>query len=222
MYLLTLEGLPHSGRCAVLRALAKQCPHWATLNAAAAPANTCSWASSDGRAHHALFASLIRKLQAVSSLGCGNEPAGGVVLLSNPWFEHLPRHPAMWRLMSELTKEAVRCLACPVRQHIMVLIHVSGDETFEQMVCCGSALWNGTSLADVHATQVHITQQMHEPSYHPFPAVTYTIHCPPFFEENEIVLQGIVQDIKNIVTTLTAPPPPPTETTASTTTPQVS
>ena len=212
MYLVTLEGLPHSGKCALLRSLLHQCPAWSTANVAPDPAAACTWASPSCRTHHALFASLLRKVLATSKA-----PQDGVLLLNSPWFEHLPRTQEMWRLMADVTQLLVASVGCSVKAHIMILLQVPHDETFEQMVCCGNPFWNGTSLADVQHTQTRIAHHvtgvagltgaaggLSSGTGHPFPCVAYTIRCPPFFEENEVVAQAIARDIIAMVTSVTA------------------
>lgn len=196
MLLLTLEGLPHTGKTAVMQKLARQRPDWVAINVSPDPAAACSWASPLCRSSHALFASLLRKLRGVSK--CAG--SDGVVLLNTSWFEHLPRHPALWTLMCDVTKELARSFGCSVDLHVMVLLRVPHDETFEQMVCCGNPFWNGTSLEDVRLAQAQIAQQMVPAAEagHPFPCLSYAIHCPPFFEENEVVAQSITQSIVDV------------------------
>lgn len=172
------------------------------MNVSPDPAAACSWASSACRTSHALFASVMRKIQALG----GKQHK--VVLLNSPWLEHLPRHQPLWSLLDDMTHELVDRLDCHVDMHVMVMLHVPHDETFEQMVCCGNAYWNGTSLADVAAAQSIIAQHLRSAAAgtvsHPFPCVTYTIQCPPFFEENEVVAQAITRDVVNLVARLEA------------------
>lgn len=202
--LVTLEGLPHAGRACVLRHLLHQRPGWAALNVAPDPATACVWASAECRAHHAQFASLMRKLH-----GLARCEGTGVVLLNSPWFEHLTCHPVVRGLVGEMTAELVARLGCPVRGHLMVLLDVPADETFEQMVCSGNPTWNGTSLADVRAAQAAIAHGMRgardgsEP--HPFPAELVTLRCPAFFEENEVLARGIAQAIVAAVESTASP-----------------
>ena len=192
--LVTLEGLPHAGRASVLRHLLHLRPGWAALNVAPDPATACSWASAECRAHHAQFASLMRKLH-----GLARCAKAGVVLLSSPWFEHVTAHPVVRALATDMTAELVACLGCPVQKHLMVLLDVPPDETFEQMVCCGNPSWNSTSLADVRAAQAAIAHSMQGARDgslpHPFPAELVTLRCPAFFEENEVVARGITQAV---------------------------
>lgn len=196
--LVTLEGLPHAGRACVLRQLVHARPGWAALNVAPDPATACAWASAECRAHHAQFASLMRKLHGLARCGAAARVAG-VVLLSSPWFEHVTCHPAVRALAAEMTAELVACLGCPVRKHLMVLLDVPPDETFEQMVCCGNPSWNSTSLADVRNAQAAIVRGMRAArdggEAHPFPADLVTVRCPAFFEENEVLARGITQGI---------------------------
>lgn len=189
MLLVTLEGLPHSGRCAVLRNLVQRCPDWAALNVLPeAPA------SASAHLGYVLFASLMRKVQALHK--CARP--GGVVLLNTPWFEHLARHQALWGLFEAMTRELVTCLRSSVHTHAMVMLRVPYDETFEQMVCCNNPFWNSTTLADVLAAQRIITAHMHTlptSGEHPFPCKTVLVECPPFFEENEVVVEQVVAQI---------------------------
>lgn len=195
--LVTLEGLPHSGRTMILRHLTQARPEWAAINVAPDPGAACSWASSASRANHALFASILRKTKALC------KAREGVVLLNSPWFEHLPRHKTVWSLRSAVTRELVARVGCRVNKHVMIVLHVAHDETFEQLVCCGNPYWNGTSLADVAATQACIAQQVSTATAgtgdHPFACEAHTIHCPPFFEENEVVAGAITARIVSVV-----------------------
>ena len=195
MLLVTLEGLPHAGRACVLRQLMHLRPGWAAINVSPDPATACAWASAECRASHAQFASLMRKLHCLSRCG----PEARVVLLSSPWFEHLTCHPAVRALAAELTAELVARLGCRVRKHLMVMLDVPHDETFEQMVCCGNPSWNATSLADLRGAHTAIARGMHVArdggGAHPFPCETCTVHCPAFFDENEVVARGITRTI---------------------------
>lgn len=198
MLLVTLEGLPHAGKCSVLRNLVALCPHWSAVNVAGTPSPTASWASASCRTGHALFASLMRKTHAISKSG---NP--GVVLLNSPWFEHLPRRAPLQSLCKAMTRELVACLGCKVDKHVMVMLKVPPDETFEQMVSCGSPYWNSTSLADVRTAERVIADHMARAqglfSNHPFPCTSHTIECPPFFEENEVVALEIARRVVAVV-----------------------
>jgi hypothetical protein len=225
MLLVTLEGLPHAGRSAVLRHLVHARPDWAYVSVLPEPAATCSWPTAAARAGHALFASLLRKTKAVAA---AQPPAGRAaaaaraILLSCPWLEHLPRSRPLWALRSAVTRELVARLGIRVHAHAMVVLHVPHDETFEQMVCCGNPYWNGTSLSDVAATQACIAQQAARAqdgtADHPFPCAVCTVHCPPFFEENEVVARAITARILAFVDGLGAATSAPTTTTAANTT----
>lgn len=181
----------------ILRHLTQARPEWAAINVAPDPGAACSWASSASRANHALFASILRKTKALC------KAREGVVLLNSPWFEHLPRHKTVWSLRSAVTRELVARVGCRVNKHVMIVLHVAHDETFEQLVCCGNPYWNGTSLADVAATQACIAQQVSTATAgtgdHPFACEAHTIHCPPFFEENEVVAGAITARIVSVV-----------------------
>lgn len=204
MYLVTLEGLPHAGRACILRQLAHQRPGWTALDVKPDPATACSWASSECRANHALFAALACKMRALG--GGGDDTVGKIVLLNTPWFEHMPRHQSVLSLASDMTHELVARLGVEVRAHIMIMLGVPHDETFEQIVCYGNPYWNTTSLADVVATQGAITQHLLRAQAgtagHPFTCATYQVHCPPFFEENEVVVKGIKAEVINFVNTV--------------------
>ena len=200
--LVSLEGLPHTGRDKVIRHLASKTEDIAVLDVpiASAAANGGTWTAAASQANYALFSSLLHKLRKVAS---AKEP---VSLLTTPWFEHMPRHPAIWNLVASATRALVDAYGIDVSAHIMVLLHTPHDETFEQLVCSGNPFWNSTSLADVQFEQIHIAQMMHDvASRHPFPCVAYTIHCPPFFEENEVIVNSIVSDIQKIVKAVNAP-----------------
>lgn len=206
MLLVTLEGLPHAGRARILRNLVAQCQDWTPTNVAPDAMSPSCWASPRCRTAHASFAALMRKVAAVSKAG----PGIGTMLLNSPWFEHLPRHPALWALQTEATRELVACMQCCVDLHIMIVLLVSHDETFEQMVCCGNPCWNGTSLVDVRTAQKHIIEHLDglpDSKMHPFPCRTFTIQCPPFFEENEVVAAAITQKIVDIVMHAAMPSP---------------
>lgn len=169
------------------------------------PATACSWASTECRANHALFAALACKMRALGG-GDGEDASGKVVLLNTPWFEHMPRHQSVLSLASDMMHELVARLGVKVRVHIMVMLGVPHDETFEQIVCYGHPYWNTTCLADVVATQEAITQQLMRAQAgtagHPFTCATYQIKCPPFFEENEVVVKGIKTEVINFVNTV--------------------
>jgi hypothetical protein len=198
--LVSLEGLPHTGRDKVVRHLASGVAGFAVLDVplASTATNGGTWTCAASQANYALFASLLYKLRKVAVA----DP--DVSLLTTPWFEHMPRHPAIWTLVASATQALVRACGVQVSAHIMVLLHASHDETFEQIVCSGNPFWNSTSLGDVQTEQIHIAQMMHDvASKHPFPCIAYTIHCPPFFEENEVVVSSIASDIHKIVQTVT-------------------
>ena len=198
MFMVTLEGLPHSGRARILRNLAARCPDWHATNVRPDPMGPSSWASATCRTGHSLFAALMRKVSAIGRVGRG----GGTLLLNSQWFEHLPHHPALWALMADTTRELVATMHCHVDLHVMIMLHVHHDETFEQMVCSGNPSWNMTGLADVREAQEHIGDHLESlatSGSHPFPCVTYTIRCPPFFDENEVVAHAVTQRIVDIV-----------------------
>lgn len=193
MILVSLEGLPHSGKKSVLRSLAHLRPSWTTLNVAPDGPSEVTH-----RMAHALFAALMRKIQALRKLG----PHGAVVLLNSPWFEHLPRHNQLWTLFADMTHELTSSLGCHVDMHALIMLKVPHDETFEQMVCCTNAFWNTTSLGDVHAAEHIIAEHLRTlpgAGDHPFPCATYAITCPPFFEENEILVKSVAHKIVDIV-----------------------
>lgn len=198
MILVTLEGLPHSGRPSILRKLVAARPNWV-------PRNVTPEQVHQVRPAYHLFAALMRKLTAVST--CSAASNGAVVLLNAPWLEHLPRHQFMWGLMTAMTRELVASLECRVRLHVMIMLHVPHDETFEQMVCCGNPYWNTTSLADVCAEQQRIRDRLdllnksagRAPPMHPFPCKTYAVECPPFFEENEVDICAVADRILGLV-----------------------
>lgn len=201
MIVVTLEGLPHSGKRAVIRSLVQQCPDWKAVNVAPEASAACTWAGTC-RSTHALFSAMLRKVRAISL--CGEH--AGVVLLNMPWIEHLPRHPQVQALAHAATRELLACLPCKVDLHVMVLLRVHHDETFEQMVCCGNPIWNHTSLEDVRVAQDMIAGTMTSP----FPSQTNTICCPPFFDETEVVTQHVTQSIVDVVEAarLATPLPP--------------
>ena len=198
MILLTLEGLPHSGKSCILRHLVHLRPGWTTLNVApeGPPA-------SGPRVAHMMFAALIRKARAVS-----RAPARpSVVLLNTPWFEHMPRQRCTWALLTDMTHELAGALGCRVGVHAMCVLQVPHDETFEQMVCCGNPFWNGTSLADVLAAQRIIARHVDSlegpaSGAHPFPSRVFHVDCPPFFDENEVVVRDIAARIAGEVDAL--------------------
>lgn len=185
MYLVTLEGLPHAGRCRILRALASLRPDWSAVGLAGN-----GWSTPSCSATHALFATLLRKTRAVA--GLAEHP--GVVLLGAPWFEHLPRGPCVQALARDMTLELARGLGCRVRLHVLVTLAVPHDEAFEQMVCSGNPYWNGHALADVEAAEARVLDQPR-----PFPSVTARVECPPFVEENEVVAHGVARAIVDAV-----------------------
>ena len=195
MILVTLEGLPHAGKCRVLRHLVEARPDWVATNVAPDPQGPLSWASSSCRTGYSLFAGLMRQLSPVASLGATE----GVVLLNCPWYEHLPQQECLWDLLRDVTRELVACLPCRVDRHVMVMLHVPPDETFEQMITCGSPCWNGTSLADVRAVAARIRDQLDRPEGHPFPAAATHVQCPPFFEEVEVAWRAVVAHVQAAV-----------------------
>ena len=90
MLLLTLEGLPHSGRAAVLRIIHRDKPGWVMVTVPHHPASP--------------WHSVARKVQAVSS-----NAAADIVVLNVPWFEHVPAHPTLTRLQRAMTRELSSC-----------------------------------------------------------------------------------------------------------------
>lgn len=200
MIVLTLEGLPHSGKCAILRRLMQRCPEWRALNVAPSPSPSATWSSPCCQSSHALFSALLRKLKALAGTPA---EASRVVVMNCPWFEYLPKHAALQDLAASATAHLLGCLRSHVRLHIMVLLHVHPDETFEQMVCCGNPFWNGTSIADVRDALDTIRHAMDAAKAralpHPFECETHVIPCPQFFEENEVVLNGMAEAIVDLV-----------------------
>lgn len=195
MLLVTLEGLPHSGRTAVLRQLVRDRPEWAAVPVPGAePAATaCAWSSPHTRATHALLANLLRKAHALRAA-----PARGVVLLAAPWFEHPPRHPAVAALAHDAA--AALCAGLPVRAHLMVQLDVPQDETFEQMVCCGNACWNATALDDVRATRAAIAQELLDaPGRHPWPCASFALPCEPFFDDTDACVRSLARQVEILV-----------------------
>jgi len=184
MMLLTLEGLPHSGRAAVLRIIHRVRPAWTMISVAHHPSSP--------------WHSLVRKVQAVSS-----HAAADILVLNVPWFEHVPAHPAMARLQHEMTRELVSVLGCHVDTHAMVHLRMPHDESFEQMVCSGNSWYNAVTLEDLRAEQVRIAQEMLDaPKHHPFQCQTFTLTCPPFFDDCEATLDKATQDVVRIVESL--------------------
>lgn len=190
MHLVTLEGLPHAGRCRVLRALAFLSPDWVPVGLAGH-----SWATPSCSATHALFATLMRKTRAVADLA----EQRGTVLLSAPWFEHLPRSPCARGLLRDMTLELAQHLGCSVRLHLMVFLGLPHDEAFEQMVCSSNPYWNNHSLADVADAESRILEQACRPEGHPFPFATVQVACPPFVEENEVAALSVARTILDAV-----------------------
>lgn len=193
MLLVTLEGLPHSGKACVLRHVAARSPSWTTVAVPPdAATGTCApFATACSRTTHALFASLLAKLKALHKVprSC---PAA---LMCPAWYDHLPRHPAVWRLFTDMASVVVRLLGLQFDAHVMVQLRVSPDETFEQMVCCGNPCWNATSLADLRAAEQTISAAMRSAAHPISPARVAEIACPPFFEENEVVLAAIAETV---------------------------
>ena len=182
--LVTLEGLPHTGRSAMLRILHRVRPAWIMANI---DTTVSPWQS------------LMRK---VSAIGSTTTMAAGprVVVLSAPWFEHVPQHPAALRLLRRLTTELIGVTDTLVALHVMVHLRASHDESFEQMVASGNAAYNNTTLNDLRSLQVCIAQEMLDaPTHHPFPSTSYTLTCPPFFDDNEATLNSLATDVINIV-----------------------
>lgn len=195
MHLLTIEGLPHIGRSAILSAMIRLRPEWVFENATDDAQVHSSWASDVSRRTFLVFQSLVRKVTAMKKNG-GN----AVVVLGTPWFEHLPRHAALLDLEENLTKELVHLFGCHVTTHTMVMLHAPHDETFEHMVCSSDPSWNTTSLHDVcHGQEIIAKRVSLAASSHPFPCVVHTIQCPAFFDDNEVVLQSIARRIITMV-----------------------
>ena len=195
MLLVTLEGLPHSGREAVMQTLRRQRPGWTFANTPPDP-----WSASPA-AGWRVWHGLLRKVRAVSGHGNTDDGANAVVVLGAPWFEHVPRHPAVCRLVRAMTDELVKTLGVEdVSTHIMVHLVTPRNESFEQMVCSGGTAHNGTTLDDLRCEQVRVAHEMlHAPSHHPFPCAAYTLHCPPFFDDNEVSLDAIARQVMLIV-----------------------
>ena len=189
MLLVTLEGLPHSGRDAVLHQLRRERPAWTFANAAPDP-----WSASPAAAWR-VWHGLLRKVRALGAAGKTD-----VLVLSAPWFEHVPRHPAVCKLVRAMTRELVAAMGAAVEAHVMVHLLTPRDESFEQMVCSGGTAHNGTTLEDLGCEQVRVAQEMLDaPTHHPFPCAAFTLHCPPFFDDNEVTLAAIARDVRLIV-----------------------
>jgi hypothetical protein len=189
--LVTLEGLPHGGRHAVVRALMHACPGWSLSNVASEA--SCR---DVGDAGHAQFASLMRKMRALSAAS----GARAVCLLSCPWFEHFPEHPGTGALVADMTRALAEALGVRVPLHVLVVLVVCADESFEQIVCTGGPQWNATCLADVHEKQASLARMdCTDPAGTPFPSAVLTVRCPPFFEENEVVVCRIAQRVVDFV-----------------------
>ena len=191
MLLLTLEGLPHSGRAAVLRIIHRDKPGWVMVTVPHHPASP--------------WHSVARKVQAVSS-----NAAADIVVLNVPWFEHVPAHPTLTRLQRAMTRELVEVLGCLVDAQVMVHLRIPHDESFEQMVCSGNSCFNTTTLDDLRVEQVRIAQEMLDtPKNHPFQCEAFTLSCPPFFDDCEATLELAAQDIVRIVESLKDTDPTP-------------
>jgi hypothetical protein len=184
MLLLTLEGLPHSGRAAVLRIIHRDRPAWIMVNVPHHPASP--------------WHSLARKVQAVSA-----NAKADILVLNVPWFEHVPAHPATTRLQRAMTRELVEVHGCHVDTHVMVHLRMPHDESFEQMVCSGNSCYNTTTLEDLRNEQVRIAQELLDtPKNHPFECATFALPCPPFFDDCEATLELAAHDVVRIVETL--------------------
>ena len=205
MLLVTLEGLPHSGRAAVVRALAKRRPEWAVVAVPTDPpgASACAWSSPGTRHAHAMYNAALHKMRALQPYAAAASRAqakGQVVMLTAPWFEYLPEHPTNARLLRASIVELAGALGVTAEAHVLVHLHVPHDETFEQIVCSGNSFFNATSLGDVRAEQVRISQQLHDaPGAHPFPCAAFAIRCPPFFDDNELMLGSVAEEVARLV-----------------------
>jgi hypothetical protein len=156
----------------------------------------CAWSSATRRATFSSFAQLLRKMRAISNAGAATGPGeeDPVIALSSAWFEHVPAHTIVRGLLAETTKELVSALNCCVTVHTMVFLRVSTHETFEQLVCSGDPIWNGTTLIDVKSAQAqleHCIQSMQ----HPFQRKCFSETCPAFFDENEVITRALVDRI---------------------------
>ena len=193
MLLVTLEGLPHSGRDAVLHTLRRERPAWTFANTPPDP-----WSASPAAAWR-IWHGLLRKVRAVGAGGKAD-----VLVLSAPWFEHVPRHPAVCKLARAMTAELVTTLTAAagvkVAAHVMVHLLTPRDESFEQMVCSGATAHNATTLEDLRCEQVRVAQELLDaPTHHPFPCAAFTLPCPPFFDDNEVTLAAIARDVRLLV-----------------------
>jgi hypothetical protein len=181
--LVTLEGVPHTGRQAVLRCVAKVRPAW---KAVCLEPSQSTWQS------------LLRKIQASKVSTSSHVPGAEVVVMGVPWFERLPRHPALCRLLRRLTRETVPADAFAA--HVMVHLRVPHHESFEQLVGVADPHAGGVTLEDVRMGQVRIAQELLDaPAHHPFPCASFTVHCPPFFDDNEASLLNVASQVVGIV-----------------------
>jgi hypothetical protein len=127
-----------------------------------------------------------------------------VLLLGSPWHEHLPGNTELQKVLAVATRELVRRMGAAVRKHAMVMVRVSPDETFEQLVAGSNPQWNATTLCDVRAAQEAIAVRVRSATDHPFPSASHTVTAPPFFDENEVVIAAISADIVGFVEGLKA------------------
>lgn len=179
MLLLTLEGLPHSGRAAVLKLLARQQPGWLFI---AVEQTQSPWLA------------LVKKIQGLA------KAKGKIVVLSAPWFESVPQHPAVARLVKRMTLELVGLFGVVLDAHVMIHLKASHHESFEQMVGLANPHHNLTTLEDMSSQQNIIAHELlAAPKDHPFPPNTFTIHCPAFYDDNELTIRDVAQQVQDIV-----------------------
>lgn len=207
MYIVTLEGLPHAARTHLLRLLASKCPSWHLLDVPQDTFGAAQWASSTSWAGHCVFAALMHKLSALSRRTPTRPP---VMLLSAPWYEHVPAHLHTKALLRDMTHELIAKLDCRVDGHVLVMLQVPHNEAFEHMVCSCNPYWNTFSWGDVAAHEDCIGRHLCELATnesgegHPFPHRVVRVACPAFVEEDEVTCRCIVSKIKAAVEAFSA------------------
>lgn len=179
MILVTLEGLPHSGRAAVLHHLTRRKSDWRFAHVDSGN----FWA-----------AALLKARALVPTAGAASKK---VLVLGAPWCE-IPKHPAVAKLARDLHAEVVRVLHARVDMHVMVHLRVPVHESFEQLIVAMHQGHVNSSLADLTMNQNAVAQETMSPSS-PFPCLGFTVQCPAFFDDNECSLLDVVRQIEGIV-----------------------
>ena len=224
--LVTLEGLPHDGRTALLERVQRLRPAWRVLSAPAhVPERDTVAAALDG---FACFQSLLTKTISLAGVWAnaasdaeseleaadpdadpGADPDADpnadpnadpdTVLLMEPWMECLPRHPRTLALFHDMARELVGTLGVRADEHVLLFVRVRHHDAFDHLMTAESSIWTRVSLDDARAQQTHVAHAMHTQRCSPFPCRAYTLHPPPRYGDNEVDIQSLAREVVDLV-----------------------